>query len=97
MVRVRVNTDDLLKLSRGRRIRILRQIHGLTQEQLAHQIGVSKGSVSSWEKNEWSPEDEHCWRLAVLFDVPVSVIAAPPPPAWLADEPDADKDDESEG
>jgi len=33
----------------GDRIRILRQARGLTQQQLANDVGVSKSAVSQWE------------------------------------------------
>lgn len=46
-------------------------------------IGVSKGSVSDWERGNWAPEDPHLWRLAMVFGVPVGVLAAPDPPEEL--------------
>ena len=33
----------------GDRIRMLRESKGLSQEQLAQQLGISKGAVSQWE------------------------------------------------
>jgi len=80
---VRFDLDDFTRLPRGRRIRVLRAIHGWTQEQLAKRIGVSKGSVSDWERGNWAPEDPHLWRLAMVFGVPVGVLAAPDPPEEL--------------
>jgi transcriptional regulator with XRE-family HTH domain len=35
----------------GERIRVLRESKGLTQEQLAAQLGVTKGAVHQWEKD----------------------------------------------
>lgn len=36
----------------AQRIRTLRQAHGMTQEQLAVAVGVTKSAVSGWERGE---------------------------------------------
>ena len=38
--------------SRGSRIKYLRKSKGLTQQQLADALGVSKGLISQWENNQ---------------------------------------------
>jgi transcriptional regulator with XRE-family HTH domain len=42
---------------RGQRLKELRQRRGLTQVQLAHELGVEKSTVSRWETGEVFPRD----------------------------------------
>ncbi|MDE7211230.1 MAG: helix-turn-helix domain-containing protein, partial [Lachnospiraceae bacterium] len=42
----------------GERIQNLRTINGLTQEQLAEKLNVSRQSISKWEMNQSVPETE---------------------------------------
>ena len=43
-------------MSIGSRIQELRIFNGLTQEQLAEKLGVSRQSVSKWEMEQSLPE-----------------------------------------
>lgn len=47
----------------------LRKAKGLTQEQLAEQLDVSRQSVSKWESGQASPELEKIAALSTIFDV----------------------------
>ena len=49
----------------------LRKQAGLTQEQLAEKIGVSRQSIASWEKGDSTPDVTKCIALADLYDVSV--------------------------
>jgi len=42
-------------MSHGRVIRYLRSQLGMTQEDLAHALGVTVGTVSRWEKDRFHP------------------------------------------
>ena len=42
----------------GDRLAEVRRGHGLTQEQFAEQLQVSRQAVSKWERNEAMPEAE---------------------------------------
>lgn len=58
--------------SRGERIKRLRKSHGLTQQQLADAVGVSKGLVSHWEKGVVSqPQTDALYRLAEVLHTDV--------------------------
>ena len=47
----------------------LRKQNGLTQEDLADQLGVSRQAVSKWERAEASPDTDNLIMLANLYGV----------------------------
>lgn len=47
----------------------LRKQNGLSQEQLAEKIGVSRQAVSKWERSEASPDTDNLILLARLYNV----------------------------
>lgn len=47
----------------------LRKKNGLSQEQLAEKIGVSRQAVSKWERSEASPDTDNLILLARLYNV----------------------------
>ncbi len=47
----------------------LRKQHGLSQEQLAENLGVSRQAVSKWERGEASPDTDNLIALAKLYNV----------------------------
>ncbi len=54
------------------RIKIERAILGITQEELAHKIGVSRQTISSIEKNRYVPSTLLALKLSQLFGKPVN-------------------------
>lgn len=55
--------------SRADRLIELRKKHGLSQEKLAEKIGVSRQSVSKWERGESVPETANVMALASLYGI----------------------------
>jgi transcriptional regulator with XRE-family HTH domain len=53
----------------GDQIRGLRQGEGLTQEQLAQRLMVTRQAVSNWERGSNLPDIETLIRIATTFDV----------------------------
>ena len=53
----------------GQRIHELRTAAGLSQEQLAERLNVSRQAVSRWERDETMPETEKVVALADIFGV----------------------------
>lgn len=53
----------------GQRIQQLRRAAGLSQEQLAEQLDVSRQSVSKWELNDAAPEISKIIAISELFGV----------------------------
>jgi len=78
-----------MRLPRGDRIKLLRQLRRISVRRLAAKVGVSATAIYDWEANKWNPNDENLWRLSRVLQVPVYVLASPPPP-----EQDDDEDDE---
>lgn len=53
----------------GEKIHQLRKAGGLSQEQLAEMIGVSRQSISKWETDQSSPEIENLLALSKVFSL----------------------------
>ena len=58
----------------ARNIKMFREIHGLTQEDVARAIGSSLSAVSKWESAVMVPRPEWLASLAKLYDVPVGYL-----------------------
>lgn len=58
----------------GERIQNLRINNGLTQEQLAEKLNVSRQSVSKWEMEQAIPETEKIVTMSQLFSVETDKI-----------------------
>jgi DNA-binding transcriptional regulator YiaG len=56
--------NDLPKATERKR---LREAWGLSQEQVAEALGVTRGSVSAWEAGRWEPAGENRTEYAYLL------------------------------
>lgn len=61
-------------MSIGNRIQKLRLRNGMTQEQLAENLGVSRQSVSKWEMDQATPDVEKVVLLSKLFSIGTNEI-----------------------
>lgn len=52
----------------------LRKIRGLTQQQIADEIGVNRGSYSNWEKGKREPNFETLLKLASILNTTTSYL-----------------------
>lgn len=52
----------------------LRKANGLSQFNLAEQLGVSRQAVSKWEAGASKPSTENLKTLSALYDVPLNNI-----------------------
>ena len=52
----------------------LRRSRGLSQEELAAKLGVSRQAVSKWERAESSPDTDNLVALARLYDVSLDAL-----------------------
>lgn len=66
----------------------LRKKAGITQEQLAEKIGVSRQAIANWEKGDNTPDITKCIALADLYGVSIDELAGH---SELSDEPVAPK------
>ncbi len=56
------------------RIQTLRKAKGMSQEQLADAVGVSRQAVSKWESEQASPDLDKVVIMSELFDVTTDCI-----------------------
>ena len=55
-------------------IKELRAMHQLTQEDLAHKVGVSRQTINAIEKGKFDPSLPLAFKLAHLFHTPIQGI-----------------------
>lgn len=55
-------------------VKLFRSKMGMTQEEVAEKVGVSRQAVAKWEKGETQPDIESCVKLADLFGVSVDAL-----------------------
>ena len=53
------------------RVRELRKLKGLTQEQFAEVIGVSRQTINSIEKEKFDPSLPTAFKMSKLFELPI--------------------------
>jgi len=53
------------------KVRELRKLKGLTQEQLAEFIGVSRQTINAIEKEKFDPSLPTAFKMSKLFEVPI--------------------------
>lgn len=53
---------------------MLRNLKGLSQEQTAEVIGISRQSYAKWEQGETIPDIEKCDRLAQFYGVSIDAL-----------------------
>ncbi len=63
-------------------LRFLRNRHGLSQEEVAEKIGVSRQSVAKWENGDSLPDILKCEALADLYNVSLNDLVHYDPDAY---------------
>lgn len=58
----------------GQFISALRKEHGLTQDQLGEQVGVTNKTVSRWETGTYLPPADALMKMSALFGVSVNEL-----------------------
>ena len=64
-------------MSLGDKLYELRKKQGLTQEEAAEKLGVTRQTVSKWETDQSAPELEKLMALAELFSVSTDELLGP--------------------
>ena len=64
-------------MTTGQKIQALRKQRGLTQEQLAQRLGVSRQAVSRWELDESLPETANLLPLGEVLGVSLDILLDP--------------------
>lgn len=52
----------------------LRKEKGLSQRQLAKELGTSQANLSRWEQGLNEPSIIECWKIADYFDVSIDFL-----------------------
>lgn len=60
----------------GANIQSRRKMIGLTQEQVAEQLGVSRQTVAKWEAGESTPDLANAGALAAVLDVSLDALVS---------------------
>ena len=60
----------------GNKIMMLRKKYGLSQEELAEKIGVTRQTISKWELNETSPDLNQAAKLSKTFNVSLDELVS---------------------
>ncbi len=55
-------------------LRRWRQYREWNQSELAHRVGVSLATISSWETGQSKPRLQHLHKLSKIFGQPVEVL-----------------------
>ncbi len=58
-------------------IRVLRAVKGLTQEELAQALGVSRQTINAIEKSKYNPSLDLAFKMAVYFETSIEDIFTP--------------------
>ncbi|MBD0379770.1 helix-turn-helix domain-containing protein [Paenibacillus sedimenti] len=58
----------------GDRIALLREKHALTQEELAHKLGISRASLSHYETSRREPDYDTIAKIASFFHVTIDYL-----------------------
>jgi len=56
------------------KLKVLRAMHDMTQEDLAQKLNVSRQTVIAIENNKYNPSLELAFKLARLFDLTIEEI-----------------------
>ena len=53
---------------------VLRNMYGMSQEEIAEKIGISRHEYAKWESGATVPDIEKCKRLADFYDVTIDSL-----------------------
>lgn len=63
-----------MSIKQGEYLKQLRNEKGLSQEQLAEKIGLSRQSISKWEQGLSTPDVDNFVKLAKIYNVPIESL-----------------------
>lgn len=56
------------------KIKVLRAEFNLTQEELAHKVGVTRQTIIAVEQNKYAPSLGLAWNIAKVFGKPIEQV-----------------------
>lgn len=84
-----------MTIETANRLYELRKKQGLSQEELAEKLGVSRQAVSKWERSEASPDTDNLIALAKIYGLSLDELIYGERTDAESEEPDKQSDDES--
>ena len=66
------------------KIKLLRENHGLTQSQLAKQLGITRSGVNAWEMGITIPSTQYVIELSYFFNVSTDYLLDMPTTASIS-------------
>lgn len=63
----------------ARNLRVFRNRRKLSQEELAHRVGINRGYISSLERELYSPSIDTVDRIAKVLEVDICALLKAPP------------------
>lgn len=63
-----------MSIKQGEYLKQLRTEKGISQEQLAEKIGLSRQSISKWEQGISTPDVDNFVKLAEIYNVPIESL-----------------------
>ena len=85
-----------MNIETANRLYELRKKNGLSQEELADKLGISRQAVSKWERAEASPDTDNLILLAKLYGVTLDELLNSSAAEELAMEDSLEKDEDIE-
>ena len=81
------DTEEEVRFRRavGKRIRVWRVVHDLSQDDLARSAGVTLNFVSAIERGAQGLDAVRLRRLATVMHMPLATLLADPPPSSMDD------------
>lgn len=68
--------------------KLFRKKSGLTQEEVAEKLGVSRQAVAKWENGDTTPDIDFCIELADLYGTTVDALVCK---KYMHDDPESGK------
>lgn len=69
-----MKTNDNPKITLGEKLKSARKIAGLTQEQLANKLLVSRQAITKWEADRGMPDIENLKKLSILLNISIDYL-----------------------
>ena len=89
-MRKRGHTMDI-----GEKIAHYRTLNGMTQVEVAQNLGITRSAVNSWEMGQAVPQVKHVMALAVLFKISVDTLVCGEDNKTLVDISDLNSEEQA--
>lgn len=74
MTKAHDSTRQAERVALGKRLMLMRARAGLSQAQVAEQLGVHRPTVTAWENGNAEPKALDLQKMADIYDVDINVL-----------------------